>query len=389
MALTIYRNHDPNPACKVHKLNLSKDEKRFYRDCDCWIWITGTTDAGDIYTRRTLKTKEWSTAEAIVRKIQGEGKDVALHGPKISECIEKYIDSRQDEIGIKASGQYRLVLKNLQEYAAGKNVYFMQELKADLLEDFRTYGFVGMKGTSKANHWSKVRTFLKDAYRRDWITHPIVDKVKTQVGIYEEKLPYSEDEITTILDGAGKLNGGVSGFATKGKTFRLLIELMLETGMRVSDAVAFNPAKVAKSKMWVYTFVPGKTRKNVKPKPMEVYLTDRLKTAIDGCEWFSSTFPFAYRSVAKKDEPDYLAQAVYERMQEIGKRIGVEDCRPHRLRDTFAVRKLIAGHSLEDVSQLLGHASIAVTQRYYAPWVPNRKLGLQDRLMVQSLNNPV
>jgi hypothetical protein len=31
-------------------------------------------------------------------------------------------------------------------------------------------------------------------------------------------------------------------------------------------------------------------------------------------------------------------------MQSIGGRCGVDDCRPHRLRDTFAVRALFAGH---------------------------------------------
>jgi hypothetical protein len=42
--------------------------------------------------------------------------------------------------------------------------------------------------------------------------------------------------------------------------------------------------------------------------------------------------------------------------------------------DTLAVRLLTKGVPLEDVSKLLGHASIAVTEKYYAPWVASRKL---------------
>jgi hypothetical protein len=43
------------------------------------------------------------------------------------------------------------------------------------------------------------------------------------------------------------------------------------------------------------------------------------------------------------------------------------------LRDTFAVEYLLAGMSLEDVSRLLGHSSIRVTERHYNPFVKARK----------------
>ena len=49
---------------------------------------------------------------------------------------------------------------------------------------------------------------------------------------------------------------------------------------------------------------------------------------------------------------------------------------PHQLRDTFAVSLLEKGVPLEEVSKLLGHESIATTEKYYAKWVKAR----QDRL---------
>ena len=65
-------------------------------------------------------------------------------------------------------------------------------------------------------------------------------------------------------------------------------------------------------------------------------------------------------------------------MQEIGKRAGVDDCRPHRLRDTFAVRCLVKGMRIEDVSTLLCDSSIAVTEKFYAAWVKSRKELLEE-----------
>ena len=55
----------------------------------------------------------------------------------------------------------------------------------------------------------------------------------------------------------------------------------------------------------------------------------------------------------------------------------VADCHPHRFRDTFAVSLLLKGISLESVSKLLGHSSIKITKRHYAPWVKARQEQLE------------
>jgi integrase/recombinase XerD len=46
-------------------------------------------------------------------------------------------------------------------------------------------------------------------------------------------------------------------------------------------------------------------------------------------------------------------------------------------RDTFAVSLLLKGVSLESVSKLLGHSSIKITERHYAPWVKARQEQLE------------
>lgn len=45
----------------------------------------------------------------------------------------------------------------------------------------------------------------------------------------------------------------------------------------------------------------------------------------------------------------------------------------HMFRDTFAVEYLLAGMPLEEVSRLLGHSSVLITQKHYAPWVLERQ----------------
>ena len=46
-------------------------------------------------------------------------------------------------------------------------------------------------------------------------------------------------------------------------------------------------------------------------------------------------------------------------------------------RDTFAVEMLLAGVPIDQVSILLGHASVKITEKHYSPWVKARQLQLQ------------
>jgi len=58
---------------------------------------------------------------------------------------------------------------------------------------------------------------------------------------------------------------------------------------------------------------------------------------------------------------------------------GIQNGHPHRFRDTFAVETLLAGTPLEQVAALLGHSSIKVTERHYAPWVKYRLQQLETK----------
>jgi integrase len=310
-----------------------------------------------------------------------KSQDQAVHGPRLSECAEKYLASRAPELGDKASGQHKLLLARLQAYCEQHGVYFIRELTVDLLETFKVDGLPGLADTSKSVYVAKLRCFLRDALRREWITKPLADKVTTHPAVYEQKSPYSDEEVDKILAGALELSGGTHGYSKHPATFQLLLRLMLETGMRVGDALRYNPSAVVKGEyMWVYSYLPQKQKKTKQPKAIEAYLLDGLKTAIDTCVWLSPALPFHFGTASNRS---YLSSEVYMRMQTIGDHCGIADCRPHRLRDTFAVRSLLRGIPLEDVSRLLGHSSVKITEKYYLKWTLGRKARL-ERLVSES-----
>src|SRR5271167_530941 len=49
----------------------------------------------------------------------------------------------------------------------------------------------------------------------------------------------------------------------------------------------------------------------------------------------------------------------------------------HRFRDTFSVELLLAGVPIERVAILLGHQSVRITEKHYAPWVRARQEQLE------------
>ena len=87
--------------------------------------------------------------------------------------------------------------------------------------------------------------------------------MNTVKAVYEQKEPYTDVEIEAILEQSLLLNGGTHGYAKRPKTLRLpLLELMLETGLRVGDAVSLIRGRSTSEgqSLWIYTFAPQKKR---------------------------------------------------------------------------------------------------------------------------------
>lgn len=157
--LTIYRRHSVD--CRVHKLKLSAAEKKFFTDCDCPVWLAGTTDS-ERYPRQTLGVRDWAAAEAKLRSLNADAKDQTVHGQTLADCITRYLDAR-DDVKPRTLAQYRLLLGRLKDFAHGKNKFFVQELSVDVLEDFKTYGLAGLAGTSKGTSIAKLAHFLRES----------------------------------------------------------------------------------------------------------------------------------------------------------------------------------------------------------------------------------
>jgi integrase/recombinase XerD len=75
-------------------------------------------------------------------------------------------------------------------------------------------------------------------------------------------------------------------------------------------------------------------------------------------------------------QPETAAKNWSSELRQVFVEAGLPNRHSQQLRHTAAVEWLRAGIPLEEVSRLLGHASIRTTEKHYAPWVKSR----QDRL---------
>jgi Phage integrase SAM-like domain len=155
-------------------------------DCDCPIWIHGRTPTGDIVPRQSTQFSDLKRAEALRASLMVQVQTDAVTGPPLSECIEKYLATREQDLDARTLNQHRLALERLQRSLEAQNIIHIREMTVDHLETFKTAGLPkAMRMTTKATTFAKIRCFFRAAFRRGWIKEAMVDKVTTVKAVYD------------------------------------------------------------------------------------------------------------------------------------------------------------------------------------------------------------
>ena len=158
---------------------------------------------------------------------------------------------------------------------------------------------------------------------------------------------------------------GLCGDDIEGKRDWIILGLLLGAGLRRAeletltfDALKQQPMK--NGKMRDVLEVRGKGAKN-RVIPIKPILAERLR------EWKEITGGGRIsRSLGrdKKMGNSMSGVAIFHLVNKYGKKIGLPNLAPHDLRRTFAQLGYEAGVSITQLSVLLGHSSIDVTQKY-------------------------
>lgn len=139
---------------------------------------------------------------------------------------------------------------------------------------------------------------------------------------------------------------------------RALIEFLWSTGVRVQEFCDLNVEDIDFNQKSVY-IAHGKG-----DKERTTYIDDlALKYLIQYLTENGIECGALFKSKSGDDER-YTTAGIRDILRRIAKRTSVTDVHPHRFRRTFACTLASRGMKVQDIQQLMGHASIETTMGY-------------------------
>lgn len=205
----------------------------------------------------------------------------------------------------------------------------------DLLKVFKTY-FAYLK---------------KEEYIKDNPAAKVHNMKQPKVKI----ITFSEAEIRKLL-----------GYY-KGRTFleirnRAMLAMFFDTGMRLTEVITLQPSQIRDDCIIVH----GKGNKQ-RLVPVSPYLAKVLmQYQMIREAYFEGKLPEKYVFVSKTGKK-MTQESIAKFFKKAAKDVGINPnvrVSPHTCRHTFAHLQLKNGLDLYNLSRLLGHESIAITQRY-------------------------
>jgi site-specific recombinase XerD len=222
-----------------------------------------------------------------------------------------------------------------------------------------------------------LRTFFRFCVNEGWLEKNPALNLGTIKVEHKPTGYFPEEEFQRILDATFRYTDS-SGRTNQPHSIRLraLLLLMRYSGLRIRDAVTIARARISPAgDCFLYQAKTG--------TPVYVPLPPIVLEALAEAAPYSPS-PLYYfwsgNGLPKTAVADW--QRSFQKLFRLADLLEADGapkrCHPHMLRDTFAVGLLVAGRPLEEVSMLLGHSSVRITEKHYAPWVLERQRKLAE-----------
>ena len=364
--LTIYRRH--RRRCK------HRAKGRTHRHCQYPIWVDGYLSGKEI--RESLKVRDWQRAQELIREweIDDHRSQHVETRVTIAEAQKKYIaDAEARKLNQATVYKYRLLFRHLTTFTEAYKLQFMDQLDLDSLAMFRASWSEGPCTSLKK--LERLRAFMRFAEKRDWIKRNPAMDLKAPKVPFKPTLPFTREEMIRVLSALTPYSE--SAGVRNAQRLRAFVLLLRYSGLRIGDAVQLTVNRLEGNKLLLHTEKTG----------VHVYcvLPDLVIRAIDAAPRPSENYFFwTGKSTVHGSKGKWQ-----HRLQRLFQLAGVRSGHAHRFRDTFAVELLLAGVPLDRVSILLGHSSIRITERHYAPWTRSRQEQIESDLRAAWNDDPI
>jgi site-specific recombinase XerD len=358
--LIIFRRH--LKSCPHRK------DGRKYRRCRCPIHVEGFL--GNEPFRKALHTLigrrspvlDWEGAQGLIRDWEAAGERKVASTPiTLHNAWEQYLeDASARHLAESTIRKYRYAARNMELYAEKLGFRYLKEFTLEALRKYRSSW--PNENLSALKRLGLLRSFFRFGCDSGWIPDNPAKKLRNPKIVDRPTMPFDSAEMVRILTA---LNAYGDAKHLNVRRVRALVLLMRFTGLRISDAATLPCARIVDGKLFLYTSKAG--------TPVHCPLPPVVIQALEGVRRLGEPYFFW----TGRSKPKTVITHWWSCIRKVFELARVDQGHPHRFRDTFAVDLLLQGVPLERVSVLLGHKSIKVTEKHYAPWIRARQEQLE------------
>lgn len=360
--LITYRRH--TKACP-HK-------SRSYWRCQCPIWVQGTLRGEPI--RRALDVTSREAAANLVAAWNAAGSIESVpvvkeEPPRIDIAVARYLDDARARHLAEAtiSKLTTIFEKRFLSWTKNRGLRYLKELTPERLTAWRSTWQDEALAASKK--YQRVVGFFYFCMRMKWLGENPMKSLRPPKVKQNPTLPFSSDEVNAIVSACDRFP--IKGIHGKGnrQRVRAMILLLRYSGLRIRDAATLRRERLKNGKLLLYmqkTGVPVFV-------PLPPYVVEALE---DTLNLNANYFFWSGNGLPKTAVADWQRS-----LRKLFDLADVHGGHAHRFRDTFAVELLLAGVPIDQVSVLLGHSSVKITEKSYAPWVKARQEQLEVAVM--------
>jgi integrase/recombinase XerD len=292
----------------------------------------------------------------------------------IKDAHKKFIaDAEARKLNDSTLYKYRLLFRQLDGFAETYKLQFLNQLDLDTLATFRAAWTEGPRTSLKK--LERLRAFMRFAEKRKWIGDNPATELKAPKVPNKPTMPFTREEMIRILTALEPY--GKSAGIRNAQRLRAFVLLLRYSGLRIGDTTRLDVNRIQENKVLLQTEKTG--------VPVYCVLPEMVVKALNSAPHSSAHYFFwTGKSTVRGAKGKWQ-----RRLQRLFQLAKVPNGHAHRFRDTFAVELLLSGVPLDRVSVLLGHSSIRITERHYAPWTRSRQEQLEADLKAAWANDPV